>query len=63
MTRTATPADFKVTAKFFDNEGHEIYIIGKIDDGIWTARMWDGSRLIGDFAMFEGEARFYKVLA
>ena len=59
--RVATKYDFKTGTKLYDSEGHEIIIQDKYDDGIWNARVWDGTRHVGDKVVFEGEAEFYRV--
>ena len=60
-TRVATKEDFYTGNKLYNKEGIEFYIQDKYDDGIWNARVWQGSRHVGDKIVFEGESNFYEV--
>lgn len=59
--RPATKEDFKSGATLVNSCGNEVIIQSKYDNGIWVAKVWSGSRHVGDVSVFESSANNFNV--
>ena len=59
-TRAARIEDLKAGAKLYAH-GSEWIVQRKYDKGIWEARDFQGSRIVGEKCIFEGEIQHYQV--